>query len=74
MNLTPIFQKNDDTGISMDDINVNRVSYDSSGRKITQALIQFISDSTNQAYLTGFTTDILDIFTNFNDAKGGLIA
>lgn len=74
MNLSPIFQKNDGTNISVRDINVNCLSYDATGAKITQAIISFGSNNTNQAYLTDFRTDILDVFTNFNDAKGGLIA
>lgn len=73
MNSTPIFQKNDGASIAVGDINITRKSYNS-GSKITLCSISFISNSENQAYLTGFTTDILDIFTNFNDAKGGLIA
>lgn len=74
MNLNPIFQKNDAAAVSVSDINTSSQSYNSSGAKITQTTIRFISDNTNQAYLTGFTSDILDVFANFNDAKGGLIA
>lgn len=73
MNLNPIFSKNDGTGLTTNTINVNRLSYNTSGTKITQATITFISDATNQAYLIGFTTDVIDLYATFSDAKEGII-
>lgn len=74
MNLNPIFSKIDGSGLMTNNLAVTRLSYDPTGRKITQATITFISDTTNEAYLTGFTTDVLDLYTTFSEAKGGMIA
>ena len=74
MNLNPIFSKIDGSSIITNDITVTRLSYDETGRKITQATIAFVSAATNEAYLTGFTTDVFDLYTTFSGAKGGMMA
>ena len=47
--------------------------YHTSG-KITQGEIGFNSTEENQAYITDFKTDIIDIYDTFSTAKGGIIA
>lgn len=74
MNLNPIYSKNDGSILVTNTLNITRLEYNYSGAKITQATIVFYSNATNEAYLTGFTTDVFDLYTTFSEAKGGKIA
>lgn len=72
-NINPIFTLTPSTELTVGDINTSRKQYSPSG-KITQATISFISTEENQAYITNFKTDIIDIYDTFSNAKGGMIA
>lgn len=73
-NINPNFSKIENSALSVSDINVSRKSFDNGGNKFTQCAITFVSNSKNQAYLISLASDIYDIFTTFNEAKGGMIA
>ena len=70
-NFNPIFTKNDNTAINMTNFLV-RYSHDP--EKTTQLTIQYIHSDVNNAILTKITSDVIDIYSTFNEAKGGKIA
>lgn len=73
-NTNPIFALTPNTALMVTNINTSRKQYNNSGAKIMQANISFMSTEENQAYITGFETDIIDIYDTFSNAKGGIIA
>ena len=72
-NTNPIFTFTQNTELLVTEINTSRKQYNASG-KFTQSTINFNSTEENQAYITGFETDIIDIYDSFSTAKGGMIA
>lgn len=70
-NFNPIFTKNDNTVINMTNF---LVRYPHLPEISTQLTIQYIHGDDNNAILTKITSDVIDIYSTFNEAKGGKIA
>lgn len=70
-NFNPIFTKNDNTLINMTNF---LVRYPHIPEISTQLTIQYIHSDDNNAILTKITSDVIDIYSTFNEAKGGKIA
>lgn len=73
-NANPIFTVKPNTLLQVTEINTSRKQYNDYGKKTTWCTISFISTEENQAYITGFESDTIDIYDSFSTAKGGKIA
>lgn len=73
-NYKPVFSSNENTEIVMRDIIQPRLNLSSTGSPFTQITLSYIVTGENQALITDFKSDIVDLYSTFSEAKGGLIA
>lgn len=73
-NFNPVFSTAENFGVTMQSITQPRLSILDSGNYVTQASISYLVTDQNQALITDFKSDVIDLYTTFSDAKGGLIA
>lgn len=73
-NFNPVFSRAENFGVTMQSIAQPRLSVTESGEPVTQASITYLVTNQNQALITDFKSDVIDLYTTFSDAKGGLIA
>ena len=73
-NYKPVYSSNENTEIIMREIIQPRLNLDSTGSPFTQTTLSYIVTDENQALITDFKSDIVDLYSTFSEAKGGLIA
>lgn len=73
-NYKPVFSSNENTEIIMHDIIQPRLNLASTGSPFTQITLTYTVTDENQALITDFKSDIVDLYSTFSEAKGGLIA
>lgn len=73
-NYKPIFSSNENTAINMTSIIQPRLNLNPEGNPFTQISMSYTVTNENQALITDFKSDILDLYSSFSEAKGGLIA
>lgn len=73
-NYKPVFSSNKNTEIIMREIIQPRLNLASTGSPFTQITLTYVVTNENQALITDFKSDIVDLYSTFSEAKGGLIA
>ena len=73
-NYNPVFSINENTSLNMSDIIQPRLNLNESGNPFTHITLTYVVTNENQALITDFKSDVLDLYSTFSEAKGGLIA
>lgn len=73
-NYKPVFSANENTAIDNYDFVHPRLNLNSTGNPFTQVNFTYAVTNENQALITDFKSDIIDLYSTFSEAKGGLIA
>ena len=73
-NYKPVFSVNENTKINTHDFVHPLLKLNSTGNPFTQVNFTYFVTNDNQALITDFKSDIVDLYSTFSEAKGGLIA